>query len=66
MGYTNASGATVPKTSQLWLLMRLNKVPPPLPVNFMPGKINIPQPLRETRFAKFHQGLETKAVMFNG
>ena len=29
---------TVPKTSQLRLLMRLNRVLPPLPVNFMPGK----------------------------
>lgn len=55
MGNTNESGAE--HRTQDKSIMAVNEtkqVLPPLPVNFMPEKTNMLQPLWVTRFAKFY------------
>lgn len=56
MGYTNASGAEhrTQDKSTMAVNETTQKGLPPLPVNFMPEKTNMLQPLWVTRFAKFY------------
>ena len=68
MGYTNASCAEHRTQDKSIMAVNETKQSPSSPSCELHArkKINIPQPLCVTRFAKFHQGLVTKVIVLNG